>query len=161
MSCHVMHVISRILAFVAARRLATQHEWVSDDQCRLSVSYSIISGWPLTDQFTPWCTVRAEPANFRSSTPSDSSAWVTQHHIAFDVVVWESYYMSEESNVTSNYKFTAFFSCLAICFLHQPCCIGVCEYTRTREYGSGRINASRVRVYPLLPVKKVPKSHNY
>jgi len=27
--------------------------------------------------------------------------------------------------------------------------------------GSGRVDALRVRVYPLLPVKKVPKSHNY
>ena len=31
--------------------------------------------------------------------------------------------------------------------------VGVCGY------GSGRVDASRVRVYPLLPVKKVPKSH--
>jgi len=32
----------------------------------------------------------------------------------------------------------------------------VCGYTRTRVYGSGRAAASRVRVYPLLPVKKFP-----
>jgi len=33
--------------------------------------------------------------------------------------------------------------------------------TRTRGYRSGRVDALRVRVYPVLPVKKVPKSHNY
>ena len=40
------------------------------------------------------------------------------------------------------------------------CTLGVCGYTRTRGYGSGRVDAPRVRVYPLLPVKKFP-SHNY
>ena len=45
--------------------------------------------------------------------------------------------------------------------------IEVCGYTRTGGYtrpvpaGTGRVNASRIRVYPLLPVKKVPKSRNY
>ena len=42
-----------------------------------------------------------------------------------------------------------------------PVPAGIPDPTRTGGYGSGRVDASRVRVYPLLPVKKVPKSHNY
>jgi len=30
--------------------------------------------------------------------------------------------------------------------------VEVCGYTRTRGYGSGRVVALRVRVYPVLPV---------